>query len=169
MQTTIHVLQNQAKPAPAPGTRLPQILLLAGVIFLVILILVTKQMTEAAPVTAPVAVGGAPATTELPEVQLMRALDTGQPTLAFFQSLTCAACKEMTAIVNQVYPEFADSITLVDVDVYDERNEALMESAGIRAIPTVILFDRSGAAEVRLGVVKAAELRRMLNDLRGGS
>ena len=44
-----------------------------------------------------------------------------------------------------------------------------MESAGIRAIPTVILFDRSGAAEVRLGVVKAAELRRMLNDLRGGS
>ena len=96
-------------------------------------------------------------------------MDSGQPTLAFFHSLTCASCKEMTAIVNQVYPEFADSITLVDVDVYDERNESLMESADIRAIPTVIFFDHSGAAEVRLGVVEAAELRQILNDLREGS
>lgn len=137
--------------------RLPQILLFGSILVVAILILLTKQQAEDVPMT-----------TELPEVQLMRALETGRPTLAFFHSLTCAACKEMTANVYQVYPEFADSIALVDVDVYDERNERLMESAGIRAIPTVIFFDQSGAAQVRLGVVNAAELRRILHNLRGG-
>ena len=29
----------------------------------------------------------------------------------------------MIETVEQVYPEFADSIALVDVNVYDERNE----------------------------------------------
>ena len=80
----------------------------------------------------------AQAPTELPEVQLMRALSAGTPTLAFFHSLTCDSCKEMTAIVAEVYPDYADAVALVDVDVYDERNAALLSSAGIRAIPTVI-------------------------------
>ena len=63
--------RRQEKHAAPPRTRLPQILLLAGVIFLVILIMLSKQLTEAAPVADPVAaMGGAPVTTELPEVQL---------------------------------------------------------------------------------------------------
>ena len=160
--------RRQPNPAGASGARLPQILLLAGVLFVAVLILLTKHLAETTPRAAPPAGGGAPPA-ELPEEQLRSALAARQPTLAFFHSRTCAACKEMTAIVYQVYPEFAGSITLVDVDVFDEHNERLMDSAGIRAIPTVIFFDRNGAAQERLGVVKAAELRRILNDLQGGS
>lgn len=163
---TSHPSTHQEGPTSA---RLSQIFLAAGVVFLAVLIVFTKQMADATPQAGPIAVAGMPAATELPEAQLMRALEQGEPTLAFFHSLTCAACKEMTGIVQQVYPEFAGSITLVDVDVYDERNERLMESAGIRAIPTVIFFDRRGEAQVRLGVVKAGELRRILNALRAGS
>lgn len=144
-------------------------LILAGVAFLAILILVTKQLSEAAPdIPATAGAVSTAAPIELPEAQLMAAMEAGKPTLAFFHSMTCASCKEMTGIVNQVYPEFADAITLVDVDVYDARNQTLLTRAGIRTIPTTILINRDGTGEVRMGVVQADELRQLLDNLRKG-
>lgn len=153
----------QSKPSTRSKPRPAQVMLLAGVAFLALLVLVSKQM--AAP---PAGKGDASAPTELPAVQLQRALDAGEPILAFYHSMTCAACKEMTATVAQVFPAYADDITLVDVDVYDARNEELMTAAGIRAIPTVVFIDRNGISQMRLGTMKAADLRAMLDDLRRG-
>jgi thioredoxin-like negative regulator of GroEL len=99
---------------------------------------------------------------------LQRALEAGQPTLAFFHSLNCIPCKEMTAIVNEVYPEFAASVTLVDVDVYDQRNARLLQTAHIRTIPTLIFFDRAGQGQVHMGVLEAGQLRQTLTTLGGG-
>jgi thioredoxin-like negative regulator of GroEL len=151
-----------------PSTRLPQIFLLAAVVFLAILILFPKQMAEATPEAAPGATAGMPVATELPEVQLMRALGAGQPTLAFFRSSSCDACKQMTSIVDQVYPEFAGTITLVEVDVYDSKNAQLLQQVGLRAIPTVILFDQDGNGSIRMGVVPENEIRQMLVALQKG-
>ena len=106
--------------------------------------------------------------TEAPEAALDRALAAGQPTLAFFHSLTCESCVEMTAIVKQVYPEFQGSITLVDVDVYDPRNENLLGRARIPGIPTVVLFDRAGKGKWLVGVTAADQLREQLVALAAG-
>jgi len=108
------------------------------------------------------------AATEAPEAALDRALAAGQPTLAFFHSLTCESCVEMTAIVKQVYPEFQGSITLVDVDVYDPRNENLLGRARIPGIPTVVLFDRAGEGKWLVGVTAAEQLREQLLALAAG-
>jgi thiol-disulfide isomerase/thioredoxin len=171
--------------------RLWQFLILGGVALGVIAILLIKQTPtlETTPLsvagvqaaiveTAPAAASpGAPAAavpfgpvapTDLPEVQLMRALENGRPTLAFFHSLTCDSCKEMTAIVQEVYPAFASSVALVDVDVYDARNAGLLRSIGIRAIPTVVFFDRTGAGKMQIGVMPAADLRQVLSELQQG-
>jgi hypothetical protein len=134
--------------------RLWQFLILGGVVLGVIAILLYKQtpvrettplqvsgvqasVTEAAATSlennaAPAVIPFDPVAQpqELPEVQLMRALDAGTPALAFFHSSICDSCKEMTAIVAEVYPEFAGSVALVDVDVYDERNKALLRDDG---------------------------------------
>jgi thioredoxin-like negative regulator of GroEL len=170
----------KAKPAavrptshPNPTSRhhqqvkLWQFLILGGVAVTVIAILLIKQAPASPPPTALAA--GVGATNELPEVQLMRALQARKPTLAFFHSTTCDSCKEMTAIVEEVYPDYADAVALVGVDVYDERNAGLTRSAGIRAIPTVIFFDRSGASKVHLGVVAADDLRQILAAMKLGS
>ena len=147
--------------ATSQRAKLWQFLVLAGVVVAVIAIVLLKQEPAAAPPTVQAA-------NELPEAQLMRALDTGTPTLAFFHSLTCDSCKEMTAIVAEVYPEFAGSIALVDVDVYDDRNAGLLRAAGIRAIPTVVFFDRSGEGKVHIGVVGAEDLRQILTAMQKG-
>lgn len=168
-----------------------QFLILGGVALGVTAILFIKQTPTLE--TTPLSVTGAPAAivetapaaasprasaaavlfgpvapAELPEVQLMRALENGRPTLAFFHSQTCDSCKEMTAIVQEVYPAFAGSVALVDVDVYDERNAGLLRSIGVRAIPTVVFFDHTGAGKMQIGVMPADDLRQVLSDLQQG-
>ena len=61
-----------------------------------------------------------------------------------------------------MYPEFEGSVTLVDVDVYDPRNDALLGRTRIPGIPTVVLFDRSGEATWLVGVTAADRLRARL-------
>lgn len=143
--------------------RWSQIAILGGIALLV-LVLVTAKAQPAGPSSSP----GPAAIAEAPEAALDRALAASQPTLAFFHSTTCASCIEMTAIVADVYPEFQGTVTLVDVDVYDDRNEALLSRARIVSIPTLVLFDRAGTSQWFPGVMDADQLRQHLQALAGG-
>lgn len=139
-----------------------QLLILLAVAVVVVM-LITVKAQPAAP-SSPLTPTAA---SESPEVTFDRALAANQPTLAFFHSLTCDSCVEMTAIVKQVYPEFEGEIALVDVDVYDERNEGLLGRARITGIPTVVLIDRTGAGTWLVGVTEAEQLRAHLLALAG--
>jgi thiol-disulfide isomerase/thioredoxin len=112
---------------------LPKILAIGGITLLVIAILAFKEKPQAA---SPTANPNAPA-----EAQLDRALQAGQPTLAFFHSNNCKQCIIMMETVAQVYPEYANSITLIDVNVYDESNTTLLKRVGLQYIPTLIFYD----------------------------
>ena len=104
---------------------------------------------------------------ELPEAELARALSAGQPALAFFHSNNCHQCIVMMETVSQVYPEFADSVALVDINVYDERNERLLQVVRIQYIPTLIFYDRTGNKQVSVGVMEAEKLSQTLAALAG--
>ena len=104
-------------------------------------------------------------TQPLPEAQLDQFLAQGRPILAFFHSNTCVQCVRMNEIVQQVYPDFADTVALVDVNVYDQRNGNLLQRANIRAIPTMILLDRTGQGQGYMGVMEPAALREQLQSL----
>ncbi len=101
----------------------------------------------------------------LPEAQLDQFLAQGRPILAFFHSNTCAQCIHMTKVVQQVYPEFADTVALVDVNVYDQRNQNLLQRASIRVIPTLILIDRAQQGQGHTGMMEPAALREQLQSL----
>lgn len=98
----------------------------------------------------------------LPEARLDRLLSARKPVFVFFHSDTCVQCVRMTGIVEEVYPGFSDSVALVDVDVYDERNRNLLQRATVRAIPTLIFVDREGEVEGHVGVMEADALRQQL-------
>jgi len=144
--------------------RWAQIAILAGTAVLVVLLVTTKGQPA-----GPSASSGPVAVSEAPEAALDRALAASQPTLAFFHSTTCDSCIEMTAIVDAVFPEFEGKVTLVDVDVYEDRNEALLSRARIVSIPTLVLFDRAGASQWFAGVMDAAQLRQRLQALADGA
>jgi hypothetical protein len=150
-------------PAPRSPRRASQIVILLGIAVMVGVAVIAKDQ-----LAGPTSPTGSAAALEAPQIALDRALAANAPTLAFYHSLTCDSCVEMTAIVEEVYPEFEGTITLVDVDVYDGRNQALVERSRIVAIPTVVLIDRTGQAQPFPGVMKAEQLRERLRALAGG-
>jgi thiol:disulfide interchange protein len=190
-----HATGQLQKQQDARPPRWPQLAILVGVVLLVVVVLFLKNRGTDTPAVADSVVqatatlreaaGQAHATVELaraeaevaaaampgesPEVQLNRLLAAGQPALAFFHSTNCAKCIEMMGLVAEVHPEFADSVGLVDVDVYDKANTRLLQLAGIRAIPTQIFFGRTGQGQVVLGVMTAEELREQLRALAGAA
>lgn len=121
--------------------------------------------TEATPAATAAATDLMPRADESPEAHLDRLLAEGQPIFAFFHSDTCYQCTEMDKIVQQVHPEFAGQVALVDVNVYDEANQALLQRAGIRVIPTLIFIDQAGQGEVTTGVMPAEQLQAKLTAL----
>lgn len=142
-------------------SRLPQVLALGGIGLLILAVLLLKnQPAEEAQVEH---------SDVLPQEQLEQILQAGQPVLAFFHSNTCQQCIEMIGIVGDVYPEFAGLVALVDVNVYDERNTALLQQVGLQYIPTLIFYDQTGEADVFVGVMPAEQLRQRLATLEGGS
>ena len=162
-----------------------QLVVITGVLLLigVVLILKTQKPTVgsagfqnepqkkaevglASPIAATVAPTLPPPTpTLLPEAYLDQLLAAGKPILAFFHSNTCVQCVRMTEIVQQVYPDFADAVALVDVNVYDERNRDLLQRTGIRVIPTLIFIDRTGQGQGHTGVMEPDALRAELQSL----
>jgi thiol:disulfide interchange protein len=143
-----------------------QVLILIGLALLVGAVFLIKntlaaETQEAINVTAPTA------STTLPEELFDRAIEKGQPVLAFFHSLNCIPCMQMMDIVADVYPEFENEVVLVDVDVYDRQNQALLRRASIRTIPTVIFIDRSGEGEIYIGVMEAEQMQTTLSGLAG--
>lgn len=111
----------------------------------------------------------APREGELPEVHLERMLAEGQLTFAFFHSDTCYQCVETDKVVHQVYPDFAGQVALVDVNVHDEANQALLQRAGIRVIPTLVFIDRTGDEQVHTGMMDEAQIRTLLTALAEGA
>jgi len=162
-----------------------QIGVVAGVIILIAGVLWLKgrpaasEATEATPpstngIAAPVATEAvaqadlAPLPGESAEAHLNRMIEAGQPALAFFHSHTCHQCAEMIRVLDEVYPDFSGQVALVDVDVYDDANRALLQRAGIWVIPTLIFIERGGGGHGYTGVMMAEQVREELLELVAG-
>jgi thiol:disulfide interchange protein len=94
--------------------------------------------------------------------QLDLALANKKPVLVFMHSNNCQSCIDMMKIVNQVYPEFADQIVLIDVDVYDDANAELMERLKLRYIPTIVVYNNQGRSWQNIGPMQEDGFRAYL-------
>lgn len=128
----------------------------------------TSQGSAPVPDKSAAAVAG-PVRPRSPSDQLNDALAAGQPVLVFMHSNNCQSCIDMMKVVNQVYPEFAGQIALVDVDVYDAANNQLIQTLGLRYIPTVVVFDKDGKASQNVGGMKPDAFRTFLRQRALGS
>jgi thiol-disulfide isomerase/thioredoxin len=145
------------KPKHRHKSRWPQMLVIVGVALLVAAILALKTNPPVAEETA-----------LLPQKQLQNALAASKPTVVFFHSLNCDPCIQMMDVVDQVHPEFAGSVVLVDVNVSDTRNHDLLRAEDIRMIPSLVLYDRFGQRQITYGVMTPGDLRQIMQILAGG-
>jgi hypothetical protein len=67
--------------------------------------------------------------------------------------------------VNQVYPEFAGQVTLVDVNVYDQDNQTLIYREEVNFIPTLVFYDHMRERQLFVGVMSEPDLRQKLSEI----
>ena len=103
------------------------------------------------------------------EAQLDQALSEGRPAVVFLHSLNCVACKEMMQTVADVYPEYQDSIALIDVDVYDQGNNNIIRRERLQSIPTLVFYDEQGARQVFIGAMPSEQFRDTFAQLASGN
>jgi thiol:disulfide interchange protein len=101
------------------------------------------------------------------EVELDQALSEGRPTFVFLHSLECIPCKEMMGVVADVYPEFQDSVVLIDVDIYDENNANILRRENLQSIPTLVFYDSNGQRQMMIGTMSPDQFRATLQTLAG--
>jgi len=171
--------QSRAKPAAAKLNWFLAALVIASIAVVILGIVLLKDRQEPT-VTLSAAQGGSPAAVSGPAAvsnpeavngpfrsvqpadQLTQALAGGKPALVFMHSTTCQSCKDMMKVVDQVYPEFAGQVALVDVDVNDNANGPLMQKLGLRYIPTIVVYNREGKASQNVGAMKPDAFRTFL-------
>ena len=177
MPRTRHQPQESSSADKPRNRRWIQIAAVAGVALLAAAILLLKNqaadpptvsLTDLQPATGEGVDGTATEPGELPQQRWERLLAAGQPTLAFFHSNNCVECTKMIKIVADVYPEFEDSVALVDVDVYDPQNRALLQQARVQYIPTLIFYDTSGEeSEFVVGAIPRQRFRFLMREAAG--
>lgn len=134
----------------------PTLLILAGIALLLVAVFALKKGSDSSV-----------SSTSL-EAQLDQALSDKRPTFVFLHSLDCIPCKEMMGVVADVYPDFQDSIVLVDVDVYDQNNRNILRRERLQSIPTLVFYDAQGRRQVFIGVMPADQFRNVLTQLAAG-
>ena len=102
------------------------------------------------------------------ESQLDQALKEERPIFVFLHSLDCIPCKEMMGTVANVYPEFQDSVVLIDVDVYVQGSQNILRRERLQSIPTLVFYDALGNRQVFIGAMPPEQFRDTLTHLAAG-
>ena len=131
----------------------PTLLILAGIVLLLIGVFTLKNGNDSSSSAAAL------------EPQLDQALAAKRPTFVFLHSLNCIACKEMMRTVADVYPDYQDSIVLIDVDVYDQGNSNILRRERLQSIPTLVFYDAKGTRQVFVGAMPSEQFRDTLTQL----
>lgn len=94
------------------------------------------------------------------------ALAGDKPIYVLFHSLTCDPCIQISAVVDQVVPEYADSVTFVNVITDDPGGQELASRFEFQYIPTSFFISSDGeVADSFTGVLNAEDLRSRLDAL----
>lgn len=133
----------------------PTLIILLGIALILIAVFAIKNNGDTSITTASL------------ETKLDQALRDGRPTFVFLHSLECIPCKEMMGTVADVYPNFQDSVVLIDVDIYDPSNENIVRREFLQSIPTLVFYDANGQRQIFIGAMPSDQFRATLQALTG--
>lgn len=81
-------------------------------------------------------------------------------TIVDFWAEWCVPCKQMTRLLGEISGELPEGVLVGKVDA--DRNRALVERYGVRAIPTLLFFKGGAVVETRTGVDRKQVLKKAI-------
>jgi thioredoxin 1 len=91
-------------------------------------------------------------------------LNATQPVLVAFWAGWCALCKAMAPMLESVAGDDAVPVKVASVNV--ERHEELTEQYGVRAVPTLLIFNQGGLQDQIVGRTTEQVVREKLERLK---
>ena len=88
-------------------------------------------------------------------------LQSDRPVLVDFWAGWCAPCRALAPKVEAVAARHAGDVRVVKIDV--DQNPLVAQRYGVRAIPTLIVFNHGQEVERLLGAVSEAEIELKLD------
>ncbi|NUP05221.1 MAG: thioredoxin [Polyangiaceae bacterium] len=89
-------------------------------------------------------------------------LQADRPVIVDFTATWCGPCKFLGKIVERIADEHVGRLKVVVIDIDDAPEIAARY--GVRAVPTLMVFDRGEKVAQRLGVTTKEKLLEMVGD-----
>lgn len=88
-------------------------------------------------------------------------LQSEQPVLVDFWAVWCSPCRALTPTLEKVAKKYQGNAQIAKVNVDD--NQSIASQFGIKAIPTMILFDHGKEQERIVGLVSEDSITKLLD------
>ncbi|MDR2016434.1 MAG: thioredoxin TrxA [Burkholderiales bacterium] len=88
-------------------------------------------------------------------------LKAPHPVLVDFWAKWCGPCKMMAPVLESLAEEYAGRLEIVTVDV--DENPATAQRCGIRAMPTLMVFQDGEVKGQKLGALSRGQLKTFLD------
>jgi thioredoxin 1 len=86
-----------------------------------------------------------------------------QPVLVDFFAEWCGPCKMMKPILTDLKEEMGDKVTVIKVDI--DKNQEAARMFRINSVPTLVLFKDGDTVWRQSGVVPAAHLKEVIENV----
>jgi thioredoxin 1 len=83
-------------------------------------------------------------------------------TIVDFWSTSCAPCRQLSKVLDQLKPELPADVVIGKVNA--DENIGLMERFGVRAMPTLLFIKNGDVVETRTGVDRRQVLKKIVEE-----
>ncbi|MGD2177846.1 MAG: thioredoxin family protein [Anaerolineae bacterium] len=91
---------------------------------------------------------------------------TDGPALLYFRSDSCAYCKEMTPVVDEIRHKYGRQVDVAYVNMDHDDGKRLAREYGVIGTPTVLLLDSAGVqVNVLRGTLPTPVIEQAVKDL----
>jgi len=88
-------------------------------------------------------------------------LQSDVPVLVDYWSESCSPCKAISAVLDEMAPDYSGRVKIVSVDIAESPNAAARY--GVRALPTLMVFKNGSVDESVQGALSRVQLTELLD------
>lgn len=106
---------------------------------------------------------------EITSLKLKEKIENGDKVIIDFHAKWCGPCRTMKPTFEKVAEQLKKENSLVELYTMDvEENRDIAIEYGVRAVPTIKVFNGGTVSETKTGVLMENEIKKLVTDLING-